>query len=145
MSARISFQNRVGIGIADCVEELAATVDMAPTLGMGAAFIGTRVKVIGPGLVRHVRGWPHDVRLPRVAELDLGPRAAIRTIDQQQGAAQCATAAAAASLIMVPRTNRSSPKGATIGCGASWAIVCAKRSPDPGVALKPPVPQPQFT
>ena len=29
-------------------------------------------------------------------------------------------------------------------CGSSFAIVCANKSPDPGVALNPPVPQPQL-
>ena len=35
--------------------------------------------------------------------------------------------------------------GALIACGASFAIVCAKTCADPGVALNPPVPQPQLT
>ena len=30
------------------------------------------------------------------------------------------------------------------GCGRSLAIVCANTWPEPGVALKPPVPQPQL-
>ena len=29
-------------------------------------------------------------------------------------------------------------------CGSSFAIVCANKSPEPGVALNPPVPQPQL-
>ena len=36
-------------------------------------------------------------------------------------------------------------KGAASRCGSSRAIVCAKTWPEPGVALKPPVPQPQLT
>src|SRR6204780_3380234 len=35
--------------------------------------------------------------------------------------------------------------GALIGCGSSRAIVHANTCADPGVALNPPVPQPQFT
>ena len=35
--------------------------------------------------------------------------------------------------------------GALIGCGSSCAIVCANTCAEPGVALKPPVPQPQLT
>ena len=58
---------------------------------------------------------------------------------------QCATAAAAASSISRPVRKRSSVNGALIGCGLSLAMVCAKTWPEPGVALKPPVPQPQLT
>ena len=58
---------------------------------------------------------------------------------------QCATAAAAASSMSCPVRKRSSAKGALIGCGSSCAMVCANTWPDPGVALNPPVPQPQFT
>ena len=36
-------------------------------------------------------------------------------------------------------------KGALIGCGSSRAMVQAKTCAEPGVALKPPVPQPQLT
>ena len=36
-------------------------------------------------------------------------------------------------------------KGALIGCGSSRAMVQASTCAAPGVALKPPVPQPQFT
>ena len=58
---------------------------------------------------------------------------------------QWATAAAAASSISRPVRKRSSVNGALIGCGLSLAMVCAKTWPEPGVALKPPVPQPQLT
>ena len=58
---------------------------------------------------------------------------------------QCATAAAAASSISRPVRKRSSVNGALIGCGLSLAMVWAKTWPEPGVALKPPVPQPQLT
>ena len=44
---------------------------------------------------------------PRVGELEFGARAAIRTVDQQHGWAQCATAAAAASSIRRPSRKRS--------------------------------------
>ncbi len=42
-----------------------------------------------------------------------------------------------------PVVNRSSPNGRASSCGASCAIVWASTSPETGVALKPPVPQPQ--
>ena len=58
---------------------------------------------------------------------------------------QCATAAAAASSINRPVLNRSSVKPALILCGSSRAIVWANTLPEPGVALNPPVPQPQLT
>ena len=35
-------------------------------------------------------------------------------------------------------------KGAFKECASSLAIVCANTQPEPGVALKPPVPQPQL-
>ena len=44
-----------------------------------------------------------------------------------------------------PRCEAVQAKGAAIGCGSSRAMVAAKTWPEPGVALKPPVPQPQFT
>ena len=40
--------------------------------------------------------------------------------------------------------ERSSENGAFSGWGASRAMVWAYTQPDPGVALKPPVPQPQL-
>ncbi len=58
---------------------------------------------------------------------------------------QCATAAAAASSISRPVLNRSSVNPALILCGSSRAMVWAKTLPEPGVALNPPVPQPQLT
>ncbi len=58
---------------------------------------------------------------------------------------QCATAAAAASSISRPVRKRSSVNGALIACGSSRAMVWAKTCPEPGVALNPPVPQPQLT
>jgi hypothetical protein len=41
--------------------------------------------------------------------------------------------------------ERSMVNGALIGCGSSRAIVCANTCAEPGVALNPPVPQPQLT
>ncbi|CDI94962.1 secreted protein Hcp [Pseudomonas aeruginosa PA38182] len=50
-----------------------------------------------------------------------------------------ATAAAPCSSISAPLWKRSMEKGAASGCG-SLARVAAKTFPEPGVALKPPVP-----
>src|SRR5258707_13473198 len=58
---------------------------------------------------------------------------------------QCATAAAAASSIKYPSRKRSMVNGTLVGCGSSRAMVQAKTCADPGVALNPPVPQPQLT
>ena len=80
--------------------------------------------------------------LATISELVLRQRTAPGTSDQQH---QCATAAAAASLINRPVRNLSSENGAAIGWGSPRAIVDANIWPEPGVALKPPVPQPQFT
>ena len=58
---------------------------------------------------------------------------------------QCATAAAPCSSMRAPVVKRSSVYGALSSCGAPVAIVCASTQPTAGVALKPPVPHPQFT
>src|SRR6202044_3898011 len=58
---------------------------------------------------------------------------------------QCATAAAVASLISAPARKRSRPSGAAILLGSPVATRRANTWPEPGVALKPPVPQPQLT
>ena len=44
-----------------------------------------------------------------------------------------------------PVRNRSSVNGALMRCGSPVATIWAKTWPEPGVALKPPVPQPQLT
>src|SRR5687768_13669175 len=93
--------------------------------------VGQRGRV---GRVRHAR-------LAAVRELRLVPAAAPRARDQDQ----CATPAAPCSSISAPVVNRSSEKGAFSSCGSSCASVHANAQPEPGVALKPPVPQPQFT
>ena len=82
-----------------------------------------------------------DVRLAAVRELGLVALAAPGAGDQQH---QCATAAAPCSSISAPVAKRSSENGSFSSCGAPLAIVCANTRPDAGVALKPPVPQPQL-
>ena len=133
--------------VADCVEEAATAVDMSPALDVQALGIGAVVEIVRPFAVRERRwrdgAW--DMRLPAMAEFDLGSLAAERASDQQHANPQCATAAAAASSISTPSRKRSSENGALIGCGRSFAMVSANTWPEPGVALKPPVPQPQFT
>src|SRR5918996_2203248 len=57
---------------------------------------------------------------------------------------QCATAAAPCSSTSWPLAKRSRANGAAIGCGSPLATVQANTWPEPGVALKPPVPQPQL-
>src|SRR5262245_59186936 len=115
-----------------------------PALGVRPLGIAARIEELGPARVIHRRGveWSRDMRLAGVVELVLRPSAAPWAVDQQH---QCATAAAAASSISRPVRKRSSENGAAIGCGSSRATVAANTCPEPGVALNPPVPQPQFT
>src|SRR5690606_26569753 len=80
-----------------------------------------------------------DAGLAAVAELVLVAGAAERAGDEHH---QCATAAAPCSSMSAPVVNRSSANGSASGWGSSWAMVCAYTQPEPGVALKPPVPQP---
>ena len=82
-----------------------------------------------------------DLGLAAVRELGLVALAAPGTADEQH---QCATPAAPCSSISAPVTKRSSENGAFSSCGSPWASVQANVQPDPGVALKPPVPQPQL-
>src|SRR5580658_5304685 len=114
---------------------------------MHALGIGTQVKIVRPLLRAPLCGHcrPCDVGLPAVRKLELRSLATVRTRDEQHGEPQCATAAAAASSMSSPSRKRSIVNGALIGCGSSCAIVQAKTCAEPGVALKPPVPQPQFT
>src|SRR5215212_8802029 len=81
-----------------------------------------------------------DARLAAVAKLDLVARPAVRALDQEH---QCAATAAPCSSISAPVVNRSRPYGRASSCGALFAIVCASTRPETGVALNPPVPQPQ--
>src|SRR4051812_38071082 len=119
-------------------------MQVPPALGVRAARVGAGVEEGGPFAVveRGRVGRAGDVGLAAIAELDFRAGAAMRAGDQQH---QCATAAAAASSISRPVRKRSSENGALIGCGARVAMVCAKTWPERGVALTPPVPQPQLT
>ena len=83
-----------------------------------------------------------NARLAAVPELDLLARPAPRA---RQDEHQWATPAAPCSSTSAPVVNRSSWNGALSSCGSPFAIVCAYTQPDPGVALKPPVPQPVLT
>ena len=97
-----------------------------------------------PDVARLVYGML-EADLDAIAEAADGLAGASRLTAEAFAREELACAAAAASSIRSPSRKRSSVKGALIGCGASWAMVQANRCPDPGVALKPPVPQPQFT
>ena len=57
---------------------------------------------------------------------------------------QCATPAATLSSMNRPSRNRSSPKASASGPGSPFAMSSAMAQPEPGMALKPPVPQPQL-
>ena len=120
---------------------------MQPALGMHAFRVRPVEEILRPVRVIDFRGIgrPGDVRLAAAAELDLGAGTAVGASDEQHATPQWATAAAAASSMRRPVRKRSSVKGALMGCGSPVAMVCANTWPEPGVALKPPVPQPQLT
>src|SRR5690606_36971045 len=151
-------QELVTDGLAHRVEEPCAAMDMAPALEMDAARVAADEEVVAPFLVGEGGriGGPRDMRLAAIGEFEFGQvLLAVGAMDQEhgrgssvlgsRGSHQCATAAAAASSISRPVVNRSSVKGALIGCGSSLAIVQASVCAAPGVALNPPVPQPQLT
>src|ERR1700722_4429060 len=144
LTGPVGCEDAVAERVTHAVEETAAAMDVPPTFLMRALRVAARIQKIRPRLVinRTRIARARDMRLAAVAELVLWPRAAPGASDQQH---QCATAAAAASSIRRPVLNRSSENGAAIGCGSLRAIVAANTWPDPGVALNPPVPQPQLT
>src|SRR5260221_5040813 len=121
---------------------------MPPAFGVDALGVGAHVQKFGPRLIVQLRGLvrPRQVCLTAVGEFDFRSFTAVGADNEQhRGPVQCATAAAAASSIRHPSRKRSMVDGALIGCGSSRAMVQAKTCADPGVALNPPVPQPQLT
>src|SRR5689334_11667903 len=141
-------------GVAHGVEPAAAPGGVAPPFGELAFRVGPEEYVMGPLLVaqcERVVGIG-DMRLPAIVKFGLFPGSAPRAFDELHGcssrlkcrATQCATAAAPCSSTSAPVTKRSRLNGATYGCGSSRAMVSARHQPMPGVALNPPVPQPQL-
>src|SRR5581483_8648978 len=134
----------MGQGVALELEEAAAAEGVHPALDEAALRVVAVEEELRPLLVRE-RGRVGRVAhagLSPVGELDLVALAAPRTRDPEH---QCATPAAPCSSTRAPVTKRSSENGATRACGSPCAIVQANVRPDAGVALNPPVPQPQFT
>src|SRR3954467_9713829 len=129
----------VGHRITHAIEEPAAAMLVPPSFGVHAAWIGPFIKKRGPFSVRRRRRVtrPCHMGFAAIMEFDLRSEPAPGARDQQH---QCETAAAAASSIRRPVRNRSKLNGAAIGCGSPRATVEANTCPDPGVALKPPVP-----
>src|ERR1700737_2297717 len=137
----------IGGRVAHRVEELPTAVGMSPPLGVQPLDVVAHVQEPGPFL-RVGSGrlcGARYVGLSAMRELELRTLATIGACNEQHEISQWATAAAAASSIRLPSAKRSIVKGALIGCGSSRAMVCAKTCAEPGVALNPPVPQPQFT
>src|SRR5438132_2432452 len=128
-------------GVALGVEPAPAASGVDPALAEPALRVRADEDVLGPGrVVERLRIWrARDVRFAAAAELGLVARAAPGTANEQH---QCATAAAPCSSISAPVVKRSSAKGFASGCASPLASVQAKTWPEPGVALKPPVPQP---
>src|SRR5882724_8544059 len=135
--------------VAQRIEEPPAAARVAPTFGIYALGIGAHVQEFRPRLIVQLGGLdrPRQVCLPAVGEFDFRAFTAVGADNEQHGGGpvQCATAAAAASSIKYPSRKRSMVNGALMGCGSSRAMVQAKTCADPGVALNPPVPQPQLT
>src|SRR5690349_23874304 len=129
--------HRIPLGI----EPAAAAGGVDPALAEPALRVVAHEEVVRPsGIVERLRiGWAGDVRFAAIAELGLVARAAPGAANEEH---QCATAAAPCSSMSAPVVNRSSPKGRASGCGTTFASVQANTWPEPGVALKPPVPQP---
>src|SRR5207249_9208452 len=115
---------------------------MDPALGHLPFRVRPEEDIAGPGrVIRRVRVRRiGDLRRASVFEFNVLTIAAPGAGNQHQWA----TAAAPCSSISAPVVNRSSVKGPASGCGSPYAIVCAKTQPAPGVALNPPVPQPQL-
>src|SRR5699024_651097 len=139
------------------VEPLAAPGRVLPALGEDALGVRPVEEVARPFAVVEgggVLGVGH-VGLAAVAELDLVARAAVGAVDEEhggllgtwriEGRGQWATPAAPCSSMRWPVSKRSRLKGRLISCASSVAMVWARANPAPGVALNPPVPQPQLT
>src|SRR5262245_57425196 len=139
--------------VADGVEPATASDAVAPPFGELTLGVGPEEHIVRPLLVGQCGGiiGIRNVCLSPVMEFRLLPRTAPRAFDQlhrcssfRVGRFQCATAAAPCSSTSAPVTKRSRLNGATYLCGSSRAMVSARHQPMPGVALNPPVPQPQL-
>ncbi len=163
----------VADGVAHRIEEPAAAMHVAPPLGDACPSDWCACTETPPIARRSApSGRPGARYAPhRRSELDLRPLAALGAGDQQHGTVlgfcsltapgsgegEVKTAVAGSACIsappprrplrrsVAPSRKRSSVNGALIGCGSSCAIVWANTCADPGVALNPPVPQPQLT
>src|SRR4051794_36259509 len=142
VAGRICRVDLVCHGVADGVEPLPAPCRVDPSLGPLPLRVVAEEEVAGPlivgGCLRVRRVG--DMRLTAVAELDLITRPAPGAGDQQH---QWATAAAPCSSMTAPVVNRSRLNGRASSSVSPRASVEAITQPEAGVALNPPVPQPQ--
>src|SRR5690349_6571003 len=95
----IRLQHAVAHSVAQKVEPSPAAVDMQPAFRMHAFGVGSVEEVVGPGPITDLGGigGTSDVRFAAAVEFDFRARTAVGTGDEQHGAPQWATAAAAAS------------------------------------------------
>src|SRR6516164_8363390 len=105
--------NPIGGGISQTIKKAATPVDVTPPLGMQTFWVVAHVEKVGPCSIVDGCGITrtHDMSLTPIAKFILWSPTAPGTPDQKH---QCATAAAAASLISRPVENRLSENGAAI-------------------------------
>ena len=139
-------EDGVAHGVAQAVEEAAAAGSMTPPLGDDAARVGAGVEEGTP--VRRPRpAWGRARHGPRRhAEFELRPGAAVGAGNQQHrrtlNAPRRRRRPRRSGGLVVKRVEREGRVDRMRLAVATW---WAKTLPDPGVALKPPVPQPQLT
>ena len=141
----IDREHVVAHGVAQRVEPAPAALPVHPALGMDALGVGAHEEVVGPA--RHRRSWPG-----RGARC--GPRRRSGTRSRAGRPHQGQSIQSIPSGLLVRHGRRRvlvdqrargeavEREGALSGCGSPVAMVWASTQPEPGVALKPPVPQP---
>src|SRR5580658_3263723 len=126
-------------------KQLPTTVRMHPIFPQPASRVVTLVEVSRPLEVTRRRGIGPGRHRPARRKLDLIARSTPGAGNLQHecsGGPQCATPEAAPSSMSAPVAKRSSLKAAASSSDLSRARRWAKERPPPGIALKPPVPQP---
>ena len=152
-AARPSRRRRGSRSVTVCardVEPAAAALRVQPALEVHALGVVAHEQVVGP--LRVARPWPGR------AAARCAPRRRSETRSRRASPHQGQGISSMACLprISAPRRPRRARRsGSRCGsararrrrsdrCGWSWAMVWANTQPEPGVALKPPVPQPQL-
>ena len=135
----------IGGGIAQRVEKSPAATCMTPAFSIHTLGVGAHVQKFRPGVIVELRGLKRarQMRLTTVGEFDAG-----RLPQYGQSMSSIGAASEPRPRLWPRRSSsrrgRTRVNGALIGCGWSRAMVQAKTWAEPGVALNPPVPQPQL-